>query len=197
MTFRCVGLTVLLGLVSASQALAQEAAGSDVAAFVGALDRACRASDKAAMAGLVQYPLSVATSGIRIPIANREALLKSYDAVFTPGVCQAIAAAANGLKSGETSGAAVKVSTTGVAIGGQTVEASRVAGGLKVTRITAAAVAAGNGAAGTAYKSRTNERIVPRPGRATPVRGALAQGQKESFLVNVQQGQLLSIRSTR
>jgi hypothetical protein len=179
--------------LTAGPAFAQAPAGADVAAFVGELSRACARGDKVAMAGLVQYPLSVSTSGMRIPIANRDALLKSYEAVFTPGVCQAVAAAQAGLKGGGDA-AALKPTANGVAIGGNVLEASRVGGALKVVRISAAAAPGAGGATGTAYKLRTNERLIPRPGRPMPVRGALAQGQRESFIVNVQQGQLLSVR---
>ena len=188
------GLAILFWAATAGPALAQAPAAADVAAFVNELHRACGRGDKAAMAGLVQYPLSVSTTGMRIPIANREALLKSYEAVFTPSVCEAIGAAQSGLKGGEA--AALKATANGVAIGGTVVEASRVGGSLKIVRVSAGAAPAAAGAGGSAYKLRTNERLMPRPGQVLPVRGALGQGQRESFLVNVQQGQLLSVRLT-
>jgi hypothetical protein len=188
------GLALLLWAMTTAPALAQAPAGADVATFVNELHRACGRGDKAAMAGLVQYPLSVSTSGMRIPIANRDALLKSYEAVFTPSVCEAIAAAQSGLKGGEA--AALKATANGISIGGSVVEASRVNGGLKVVRISAGAAPAAGGAGGTAYKLRTNERLMPRPGQVMPVRGALGQGQRESFIVYAAQGQLLSVRLT-
>jgi hypothetical protein len=173
--------TAALLLLLAAVVPADAQAPPDSAAFVSALRGACSRGDKAAMAGLVQYPLAVATSGMRIPIASREALLQSYDAVFTPAVCRSVGA-------GE-----VKPTDGGLLIGGA-VEARRVGGSFKVVRITAAAVPGGTGATGTAFKARTNERLIPRPGRPIPVRGALGEGQRESFVVNVQQGQFLSVR---
>jgi hypothetical protein len=64
--------TVLLVAGTASDALLTE------------LQRAISRDDRQAVAALIQYPITVATAGLRIPIRDAAALVESYDPVFTP-----------------------------------------------------------------------------------------------------------------
>ena len=42
--------------------------------------------DRAAVAGMVRYPLSVSVGGIGIPVASQPELLRLYDSIFTAEV---------------------------------------------------------------------------------------------------------------
>lgn len=55
------------------------------------LQRAVAGNDRQAVAALIQYPITIATAGVRIPIPNAATLVQTYDAVFTPELKAAIA----------------------------------------------------------------------------------------------------------
>lgn len=61
--------------------------------FLAGVQRACTRGDRAALASMVQYPLTVFAGGWNIPVKDRAAFLQSYDAFFTEDVKEAIAGA--------------------------------------------------------------------------------------------------------
>src|SRR6266487_3251454 len=61
--------------------------------FLANVQRACARGDRAALAGMVQYPLTVFAGGWNIPVKDRATFLQSYDAFFTEDVKEAIAGA--------------------------------------------------------------------------------------------------------
>src|SRR3954468_13060485 len=66
---------------------------SSLDTFVARLQRACATNDRAALAAMIEYPLTVIASGWNIPVKDRATFLQSYDAFFTDDVKEAIAAA--------------------------------------------------------------------------------------------------------
>src|SRR5438093_12286929 len=66
--------------------------------FLANVQRACARGDRAALAGMVQYPLTVFAGGWNIPVKDRATFLQSYDAFFTEDVKEAIAAASTTLR---------------------------------------------------------------------------------------------------
>jgi len=67
-------------------------------AFLANLQRACARGDRAALAGMVQYPLTVFAGGWNIPVKDRATFLQSYDAFFTEDVKEAITGASTRLR---------------------------------------------------------------------------------------------------
>jgi hypothetical protein len=62
-----------------------------VLSFVGKLQKAVGAGDRAAVAAMVRYPLRVNHDPTHhVNLATAADLLKQYDAVFTPGIRQSI-----------------------------------------------------------------------------------------------------------
>ena len=67
-------------------------------AFLATVQRLCARGDRAALAGLVQYPLTVFAGGWNIPVKDRAAFLQYYDALFTDDVKASIASASPRLR---------------------------------------------------------------------------------------------------
>jgi hypothetical protein len=81
---------------------------ADVVAFLGKLQKAVGAGDRAAVAGMVKYPLRVNRDATHhATIATSADLLKQYDAVFTPGIRVAIVKETPAKMSGGKDGAAI------------------------------------------------------------------------------------------
>jgi hypothetical protein len=60
-------------------------------ALMAELQRAVAGNDRQAVAALVQYPITITTAGVRIPIPDAATLVQTYDAVFTAELKAAIA----------------------------------------------------------------------------------------------------------
>jgi hypothetical protein len=151
-------------------------AGTAGDALLTELQRAISRDDRQAVAALIQYPITVATAGLRIPIRDAAALVESYDAVFTPELKAAI--------------------RDGSAIRGGLIQVTSVQG---VAKITGIAAPSGSQPAGDAAPS---PRPAPRgPRRVTfgivevaQLSGSLSAGRSEAFVVSVEKGRLLEAR---
>jgi hypothetical protein len=158
-------------------ALVVAAASAD--ALLTELQRAIRRDDRQAVAALIQYPITIATAGIRIPIRDAPSMVKSFDAVFTPELKAAI--------------------RDGTAIRDGLVQVTPVEGTVKITGISPAyGLARGNA-------TPTSSRAPPRgPRRVTfgtveiaQLSGSLAPGGSDAFVVSVEKGGLLEARIDR
>lgn len=82
---------------------------ADVVAFLGKLQQAVGAGDRAAVAGMVLYPLRVNRDSARHTlVASRAELLRRYDAVFTPAIRRAIVTETAATLTGGLDGAGIK-----------------------------------------------------------------------------------------
>jgi hypothetical protein len=90
----CLVLGVLLVAarpVRAQRFIYSGVADSTVLSFVGRLQQAVGAGDRAAVAGMIRYPLRVNHDAQHhINVASAAELMKQYDAVFTPSIRQGI-----------------------------------------------------------------------------------------------------------
>lgn len=155
-------------------ALVVAAASTD--ALLTELQRAIRRDDRQAVAALIQYPITIATAGIRIPIRDSDSMVKTFDAVFTPQLKAAI--------------------REGTAIRDGLIQVTPVQGAFKITGISSVhGIPRGEAPA-------TSPRAAPRgPRRVTfgtmeiaQLSGSLSQGGSEAFLVSVEKGGLLEAR---
>jgi hypothetical protein len=151
-------------------------AGTSADALLTELQRAISRDDRQAVAALIQYPITVATAGLRIPIRDASALVESYDAVFTPELKAAI--------------------RDGSAIRGGLIQVATAQGVAKITGISGPS--GSRTADGAAMLSRTPPRG---PRRVTfglvevaQLSGSLAPGRSEAFVVSVEKGRLLEAR---
>jgi hypothetical protein len=111
-------------LVGARQAPAESAA------FVSRLAQAISRRDRAAVAEMVQYPLSATVSGVAVPVASRAQLINLYDGLFTPELrCLVEESAAQGT-------GAIRTGGNGITFAGGNIRAEQADGTLKVTRLS-------------------------------------------------------------
>ncbi len=162
-----------------------------VEAFLVELQRATQAGDRAAIAAMLQYPITISIDGLRVPFAEAAAFLERYDDIFNPALRDAIARAS--------------VSAGGV-IGANEIRLSEVNGQLRIVSIAVPHHTAGGGtppvapverSTGTARKQEPQRiaiRIGPRP---TQIPGLLARGATDVFILFLPKGRLAGIRLER
>ena len=179
--YRLIAASVLLTMTVQAQ--------SPIQPFLAELNRALESGDRAAVAALVEYPVTVSIGGVRVPFQSPAALLERFDDVFTPEVRAAVTAGA----STETK--------DGFLVAASVVAVTRRGAHLKITSIvvpppdtqTTAATPATDAA-----NSRAPRRIGVRAGpRPTQFAGLLVAGATDSYVVFVQKGQLLDVRLER
>ncbi len=155
-------------------ALVVAAASAD--ALLVELQRAIRRDDRQAVAALIQYPITITTAGIRIPIRDSSSLLQTFDAVFTPELKAAI--------------------RDGTAIRDGLILVTAVQGTFKITGISSAhGIPRGDGpAASPRAAPRGPRRVTFGTMEVAQLSGSLAQGGSDAFLVSVEKGGLLEAR---
>jgi hypothetical protein len=155
-------------------ALVVAAASAD--ALLVELQRAIRGDDRQAVAALIQYPITIATAGIRIPIHDSASMIKSFDAVFTPELKAAI--------------------RDGSAIRDGLVQVTSVQGVFKITGISPAYGSRGGGAPAAAARAtpRGPRRVTFGTMETAQLSGSLARGDSDAFIVAVEKGGLLEAR---
>src|SRR5688572_5010939 len=60
-------------------------------AFLIQLRRAVQAGDRAAVAGMIRFPITISMVGLRVPFKDAPALLERYDDIFTTALRESIA----------------------------------------------------------------------------------------------------------
>jgi hypothetical protein len=164
--------------------------------FVRELQRAVARDDRAAVAALVQYPLTVHAGGVRIPVHDSGDLVLSYDAVFSPALKLVIARAALPGRGRPPTGSAIEITANGVTIGGDAVRIEPVGGRLKITAIhVPLAASSTERTAGGGGGSRAPRRIALAFGRIQHA-GALGRGGHDAYLLWARKNQVLDVRIT-
>jgi hypothetical protein len=155
-------------------ALVVAAASAD--ALLVELQRAIRRDDRQAVATLVQYPITIATAGIRIPIHDSASLVHSFDAVFTPEIKAAI--------------------RDGSAIRDGLIQVTSVQGTFKITGISPASGVPRDAPATSsrAAPPRGPRRVTFGTMEIAQLSGSLASGGSDPFVVAVEKGGLLEAR---
>jgi hypothetical protein len=111
------------------------------AAFLRDLQGRVARDDRAAVASLIRYPLTVLAGGVRIPMTDNASLLQSYDVVFSPALKALIAEAAIPVVGRPAPRTPVIVTAHLVTIGLDAVRIEPIGGELRITRITMPAAA--------------------------------------------------------
>ncbi len=161
--------------------------------FLAELQRASRSDDRAAVAALIRYPITVSISGLRVPFADAASLLTRYDDIFNPPMRDAIA-------RGE-----MTITTETFVIGAGEVVFASVNGKLQIVSITvpsfsgeiATAMPAGDASAG-APRPPEPRRVAIRVGpRATQIPGLLGRNATDSLILYLPKGRLAAVRLER
>ena len=198
MRSRCV-LAIVLATSAATHA--GQPASLDrqaVVQFVRDLHDEITRDDRQAVAARVRYPLTVFAGGLRIPIPDAAAFVTSYDVVVTPAVKALVASAAASVRS---PGGALTTTGEFATIGADAVRIERVNGALTITRITAplgvAAAPGPDARAGRAGRAhdQTPQRLYLGVGQLLRA-GALAAGERDSYIINAAKNQFLDLRIT-
>jgi hypothetical protein len=185
----------------ASQAAAPARAALDdrvVTSFLRDLRRAVAGDDRAAVAGLVRYPLMVSVGAVRIPIADAAAMREHYDIVFSPAVKDALAQAAVPGARQPAPRFPLTIAATTATIG-DVIRIERDGDRLAVTGITppqsasAAPDAVQPGRAAAAGRRRSPQRLGLDVGR-TQRAGTLGSGERDTYLVTATKNQLVEVR---
>jgi hypothetical protein len=164
---------------------------SEVGTFVVALNRALESGDRAMVAALADYPMTVSIGGVRVPFQSPEALIDRFDEVFTPEVRTAAALGTS----------AVTESNDSFVIAANVIAVARRGGQFRITSIVVPApdpnTRLATGSSPTS-SSRAPRRIGVRAGpKPTQFAGSLVAGSTDSYVVFVQKGQLLDVRLQR
>jgi hypothetical protein len=165
---------------------------SPVALLLEALEGALERGERAAVAGMVHYPVVVSIEGIRVPFPDVQALVARYDEIFTRELREAVAR-----------GPANVVETPdGFVLGANILSMKTIGGQLKIVAITVppadAAASATASPPASVPRGREPRRIGIRGGpRPTRFAGSLPAGAVDTYLVFVPQGQLLDVRLER
>lgn len=170
---------------------AGEAQRPAIEGFLAQLQRASEAGDRAAIAAMVRYPITISIGGLRIPFADPAALLERYDNIFNPALRDAIARASV---------------SAGSVIGANEVVVSEVNGELRIVSIqvppdpaggSTPAVAPADRSTGVARKTE-RRRIAIRVGsRPTQIPGLLARDATDVYILFLPKGRLAGIRLER
>jgi hypothetical protein len=166
----------------------------DVEAFVAELQRASQTGDRNTVAVLIQYPVTVTISGIRVRFADAGALLDRYDAIFTPTLQDEIAHAST-----------TTATVDGVVIGTNALVVKRIGEQLRITEINVPAVdpastsvSADPKAAPPAGRDSEPRRVGVGAGpRPTQFSGSLLPSETDVYMMWIEKGKLLQVRLER
>jgi hypothetical protein len=199
---------LLIAVLHPGSLVAGERAGApqeDTAAraFLADLQRLVLRDDRRAVAGLIRYPILVASGTVQIPFADAAALVERYDLVFSPALKSKIAQSAFATPGQRQPTYAAVASSGALTFAGGAILAEQIDGVFRITRISLAmddqfaAVAGEASARGTAGSRgrRAPERLTVR-GRLhmAQASGTLAAGETRSYVVWGGQGQLFEAR---
>jgi hypothetical protein len=168
-------LVAVVLLAPASVSRAQDA-------FLVQLRRAVQADDRAAVAAMMQFPITVRIEGLRVPFKDAAAFLERYEDIFTPALRGSIARGSQDITVERLDG---QPRITGITVPNPSAEASPPG---------AVPVEPSRGSAQKAEPRRVSIRVGPRP---TQIPGVLAQGATEVLLLYLPKGKLASVRLER
>jgi len=158
------------------------------------LQRGVARDDRAAVAALIRYPLTVLAGGVRIPMIDNASLLQSYDVVFSPALKALIAEAAIPVAGRPAPRTPVIVTAHLITIGLDAVRIEPVDGKLRITRITMPAAAPSPESGGAVGgPARAPERLMLDVGEVRRA-GVLASGERDVYLLPAKKNRLLEVR---
>lgn len=164
------------------------------ATFVRGLQQAVARNDRAAVAAMIRYPLTVFAGGIRIPVSDASDLVRSYEAVFSPALTLVIAQAT--LPGRQPGAGTIVVENGRVMIAGDAVEIQPVGGRLLITGIHAPlAASSSRSAGGQRAATRQPRRISIGFGRIEHL-GTLRPGERDAYVLSARKNQMLDLRLT-
>ncbi len=176
---------MFLAALALGSLLAGAAGDSSADRFLAALQAASDRDDRAAIAGMVQYPIKAFVSGWIIPIADRKTFITSFDAFFTEEIKDLIAEAAARPRL-------VKPNDV-IVLGSGALRAMRVDGRFKIIGISVPPVSKkvrGARRGTTVVSFRTGE-------SSAAFTGTLGAGEHERYVVRASRNELLDVRVER
>ena len=153
--------------------------------FLADLQAAASRNDRAAIAGMVHYPLKVLASGWIIPVDDRATFIRSFDAFFTDEIRDLIADAAENPRP-------TKLPDV-ISLGNGNIRLMRFDGRFKIIGIT---VPPPSGKVRGARRGTTVVSFAGGQGMAS-FSGTLAKGEHESYLVHAARNELIEVRVDR
>jgi hypothetical protein len=172
------------------------------ASFVLELQRGLARDDRAAVAALIAYPITVFAGGVRIPIRDAAFLLENYNLIL-PANLRDIVTQARIADGGSAARYPIALRPGALSIADDVIEAQSIEGTFKITRITIPLSLPGEDPAATVPRSETSRpraprRIVFERGvRSARVSGALAPGGRESYIFSAAKDQWVEVRVER
>ena len=156
-------------------------ADSRLETFLASVQRACTRGDRAALAAMIEYPFTVFAGGWNIPVKDRAAFLRSYDAFFTEDVKEAIAGASTKLR--------IEPNVSFLPFG-NVLRIKPIAGSFRIVAMVMPPP-------GTRVRAARRETLrVSFPARQdwTAYAGSLAAGEHESYIVRAKRNEFLEVR---
>jgi hypothetical protein len=175
------------GGLSPSPFVTAAAQGPSLAQFVATLQQAVARNDRAAVAGMVRYPLNVVASGLQIPVSDAKTFVKLYDTVMSPTIRQIIARA-RVPEDGKSTPAAVRTSGGGITFD-SAVTIAPVGGAFRITGLNVPP-----GAESKPPGEAVERQLTFRVGQPTQVSGSLAPGGRDRFVFYAVRGALVDAR---
>lgn len=163
------------------------AQGQSLPEFVAALQQAVARNDRAAVAGMVRYPLTVTAGGLQIPVSDAKTFVKLYDTVMSSTIRQIIARA-RVPEAGKNSPAAVRTSGGGMTFD-SAVTVGPAAGGFRITGLNVPP-----GEQSKTPGEPVERQLTFRVGQPTQVSGSLAPGGRDRFVFYAVRGALVDAR---
>ena len=155
-----------------------------VTRFLGELKAAVQHDDRARVASLIQYPITVAIAGLRVPVSNSATLIQQYDAIFTPDMRDAILHDDPTALDLKVIGGTVRVS----ALRAPPRENGSSADDNRAERPTGST---------TAHRDQPRRLMVHVGARPTQFSGNVATGRPDVYVIGASKGQLLEVRLER
>ena len=184
-------------------AIATAQSPSEFESFLLQLQRAVQADDRAAVAAMIRYPITISIGGLRVPFTDAASVLSRYDDLFNPPLRDSIARATVRAQPGRT---LVTVAPDRFVIGTNNIVIMPIDGSLRVTGIVVPEfvdtdiTSTDPPAAALRRGARTQEprRIAIRVGsRPTQIPGLLARNATDTFILYLPKGQLAGVRLER
>jgi hypothetical protein len=152
--------------------------------FLAELHAAAERNDRAAIAGMVQYPIKTFISGWVIPIADRKTFITSFDAFFTDEIKDLVAEAAARPHADKANDVIV--------LGNGALRATRIGGRFRIIGIVPPPSRRVRGA------RRGTTTVAFRTGESSAAfTGTLASGEHERYVVHASRNELLDVRVDR
>ena len=163
------------------------AQGQSLAQFVSALQQAVGRNDRAAVAGMMRYPLNVSAAGLQIPVGDAKTFVSLYDTLMSASIKQVIARA-RVPADGKSAPGAVMSAGGGITFDGAVIIAP-VGGSFRVSALNVPA-----GGQSKPPGEAVERQLTFRVGQPTQVSGSLAPGGRDRFLFNAVRGALVDAR---